>query len=142
MARGLGDEESTIAHLNEALSRRPDFGQAANELAWLLATRGEDLDRALSLARLAVRRMGSTNAFDTMGWVQYQRGEHEKAVESFRTILDIDESLLGVRFRLGLALAAIGETEEASQLLRELAEGPRFPEQEQARAEITRIEGS
>ncbi len=142
VARGLGDEESTIAHLNEALSRRPDFGQAANELAWLLATRGEDLDRALSLARLAVRRMGSTNAFDTMGWVQYQRGEHEKAVESFRTILDIDESLLGVRFRLGLALAAIGETEEASQLLRELAEGPRFPEQEQARAEITRIEGS
>jgi tetratricopeptide (TPR) repeat protein len=142
VARSLGDEELTIAHLNRALARRPDFGLAANELAWLLATRGEDLDRAQSLARLAVRRMRSTKAFDTLGWVQHQRGEYEKAVTSFRTILDLDESLLGVQFRLGLALVAIGETEEASQLLRELAEGPKFPEQEQARAEITRIEGS
>ncbi len=142
VARSLGDEELTIAHLNEALSRRPGFGQAANELAWLLATRGEELDRALSLARLAVRRMGSTKAFDTLGWVQYQRGEFEKAVASFRTILNLDESLRSVQFRLGLSLAAIGDSEEASQLLRKLVEGPSFLEQEQARAEITRIEGS
>ena len=74
--------------------------------------------------------------------MQYQRGEFEKAVASFRTILNLDESLRSVQFRLGLSLAAIGDSEEASQLLRKLVEGPSFLEQEQARAEITRIEGS
>lgn len=142
IAREMGDQAGTIARLEEALKRQPNYGPAANDLAWILATEQRDLDRALALARVAVRRDVRGNALDTLGWVQYQRGDYAEAIASYRAALEGDANLPAVRYRLGLSLAAIGEVDEARRLLDEIVAGPEFPELEQARAELARIQGS
>ena len=149
IARERGDEERAIAYLEEALARQPEYGPAANDLAWLLASRRERLDQALELARLAVNRArppAKPHVLDTLGWVHFQRGEFERAIGIFQSALDAraeaTPDLPAVRYRLALALAAGGETAEARALLGDLVEGPAFPELEQARAELLRIGGS
>ena len=48
---------------------------AANNLAWMYAESGENLDRALQLAQAATRRLPKSPAVqDTLGWVYYEKG--------------------------------------------------------------------
>ena len=102
----------------------------------------QDLDRALSLARQSVNVRPDVNSLDTLGWVQYRRGEYKDAVASFRRALQAHPDLHAVRYRLGVSLSALGETAEATEILGKLIGGPAFPEIEAARAEFNRIKGS
>ncbi|HEB88367.1 MAG TPA: tetratricopeptide repeat protein [Deltaproteobacteria bacterium] len=142
IARESGDTAGAIARLEEALIRKPGFGPAAEDLAWILATDRSDLDRALSLARRAVRQTKSATARATLGWVLYQRGAFDAAIEQYRAALEMNPDLPSVRYRLGLALAAAGHEDEARAVLASVLEGPDFPEIEAARSELEKISGS
>ncbi len=142
IARELGDTRGAISRPEEALIRRPDFGPAAEDLAWILASDRSDLDRALSLARRAFHQTKSATARATLGWVLHQRGSFEAAIEHYRAALEMDPDLPAVRYRLGLALTAAGRKDEARAVLTTLLEGPDFPEIEAARNELAKITGS
>jgi tetratricopeptide (TPR) repeat protein len=135
-----GDRADARQRLEEVVRRQPGHVGACNDLAWLLATQREDLDRALDLAELAYRRAPSPEITHTLGLVRLERGEIDLAVPLFEQALAGRPDSQVMRFHLGLALARSGERERAVETLRAaLAPGP-FPDAAAARAELARLE--
>ena len=95
-ARWHGYHEQAIEHYEVAIGHDPNLAQAKNNLAFLLATADEDLDRALDLAQEAKARLpDSPYAADTLGWVLYRRGipsaaiSYLKEAEAGRKVADL-----------------------------------------------------
>jgi tetratricopeptide (TPR) repeat protein len=125
--------------LRETLRRDPLHAHASNDLAWILAERGESLDRALALAKRASQVDGSAAIFDTLGWVQYRRGAHPAAVAAFERAHELDPASPSISYRLGLALVETGERARAEALFREALAAGSFPEADAARVELARL---
>jgi tetratricopeptide (TPR) repeat protein len=123
-----GQREPAIARYEEAIRKNPDLGEAKNNLAYLLAEAGQNLDRALDLAQEAKALLpDSANAADTLGWVLYKRGVPSAAISFLREAesgIDPGEPSLGVvRHHLALAYEADHQPEEARKTVaRALAE--------------------
>jgi uncharacterized protein HemY len=115
---------------------------ARNDLAWLLAQRGQELDFALELAVEAQRRDGSPTVFDTLGWVHYQRGEYADAVTALEAALARQGSSPSIRYRLGRALQQAGNPERAREMLQAAVAAGDFPEAEDARRQLAQLTGS
>jgi predicted Zn-dependent protease len=73
------------ASYEKALEQDPENARALNNLAWLHATVHEaDLfqpEKALALARRAVRRKPEPHVLDTLAEAYYVNGDYEKAIE-------------------------------------------------------------
>jgi tetratricopeptide (TPR) repeat protein len=79
---------------------------AANNLAYLYATSGENLDRALSLAQTAVAQAPDSAAVqDTLGWVYHQKQMPELAIRTFEQSIARDPGNALYHYHLGLAYA-------------------------------------
>ena len=96
---------------------------AKNNLAYLLADTGKDLDRALDLAQDAKALLpNDANAADTLGWVLFKRGVNGAAVGYLKEsveIADPDDRGLGVmRHHLAQAYEADGNPQRAVAVLR------------------------
>jgi len=132
-----GERTRAEALLRSGLASDPLDAGVTNDLAWILASEGRDLELAQRAARLAPS--GAT--LDTLGWVQLARGENDAARDSLRQAVARDPANPGFRYRLGLALARSGRPAEARDAFREaLAAGP-FPEADLPRAELARSDG-
>ncbi len=81
-AEERNDIANAIRSYEAALRRGENTGTAANNLAWILAQRGTDLERALSLAEKA-RSLNPANpaVLDTLGVVRLRRREYSMAVD-------------------------------------------------------------
>jgi tetratricopeptide (TPR) repeat protein len=106
------------AEYEKAVRLDENLAAAKNNLAYLLAESGNDLDRALTLAQEAKARMPeSANASDTLGWVLYKRGVASAAVGYLKEALasmEIDSPDVGVvRHHLAQAYEANDQQEEA-----------------------------
>ncbi len=102
----------------QAIELDRGLGEAMNNLAYLLAERGEDMDRALDLAQEAKALLPeSPNAADTLGWVLYKRGIPSAAVGYLREAeagMDPADDTLGIiRHHLAMAYEANGESSKA-----------------------------
>jgi Tfp pilus assembly protein PilF len=64
------------------------------------------------------------------------------AIESFNKALELRPNSASIRFRLGLALAKAGSSEQARAAFEKAIGGPAFPEMNDAKAELARLEGS
>ena len=126
--------------LREALRREPAHAHAANDLAWILAERGESLDQALALATRASEVDGSATVYDTLGWVHYRRGEPADAVSAFERAHSLDPASPSIAYRLALALVETGERDRAAELFHAALAAGAFPEAEAARTELARLE--
>jgi len=99
----------------QALQIDPRQPLASNNLAYLLAQTGGNLDVALSLAQSARRALpDSPNAADTLGWVLYNKGAYRSAIDTFLAALRLsqrDNSLdnPALHFHLGLAYQKTGQ---------------------------------
>ena len=70
-----GNVEDAERRLRRVVSAFPDQTGAANDLAWILAERGVDLELALALAERATAAKPDANQLDTLGYVLLKRGE-------------------------------------------------------------------
>ena len=86
-----------------------------NDLAYLLAVDGQDLDRALELAQLAVDGSDESVATaDTLGFVYLQSGSPEAAYWQFRFVTEeADPPQPEYWYHLGLALIGLERLPEA-----------------------------
>jgi tetratricopeptide (TPR) repeat protein len=81
-AQDRNDLAAAIQQYQDAVKRGDRTGIAANNLAWLYAKTGTQLDRALELARSAHNLSPRNPAIlDTLGFVHLQRREYSQAVE-------------------------------------------------------------
>jgi tetratricopeptide (TPR) repeat protein len=140
LAAGRPDEAES--RLRALVHSNPELPAPANDLAWILAGRGESLDLALALARRAVAQARGPEVLDTLGLVLHRRGDHAQAVETLREALALAPGYATARYHLGLALAAQGQSDLAREALREALGGADFPEAGAARAELSRLEGA
>lgn len=135
-----GRLDEAIAGFKEVLRRNAGHAAAANDLAWILAERGEESALALELAKRAARLDPRVETLDTLGFVQLKRGDAPAAVTSFEKALALDSGASSVRYRLGLALESLGRSGEALESFRAALGAGAFPEAEAARAELARLE--
>jgi tetratricopeptide (TPR) repeat protein len=133
-----GEDEKAIALLRSALAEVPDLPSAANNLAFALAQRGEDLQEATELAQEArAARPDSSEIADTLGYVYMRRDLAEAALVQFDAALELatseTPSWATAQYHRGLALRELGRQEEAvAAVERALASGADFAEAQDA----------
>ncbi len=128
-----GDLAAARDRLQALLHRFPGHAGAANDLAWVLASHREDLDRALELAERAWASEPGPAVADTLATVQLVRGEPESALALLDEALQRWPDDPTLHFRRGRALVATGrEAEARAEFERALSAGS-FPEAEAAR---------
>jgi Flp pilus assembly protein TadD len=77
-----GEREAALAQMRAILAVKPDHAEALNYLGYSYAERGERLDEAERMLRVALRSEPDNAAFlDSMGWVLFKKGELERAIE-------------------------------------------------------------
>lgn len=109
-----------------ALTIDPLNPVAANDLAGVMIHTGENLDTALSLAQKAHRTMPQSPAVaDTIGWIYYQKGEYQLALNSLQQALDLEtrghmSDSPDIRYHLGMAYAKTRQTALARQNLEQV----------------------
>jgi tetratricopeptide (TPR) repeat protein len=113
-----GRLEDAMGHYETAIELDPDLAIAKNNLAYLMAERGKDLDRALELAQEAKASLpDNPNAADTLGWVLYKKNVPAAAINYLREAVGglrpDDPSLPLVRHHLALAYEANEEPAQA-----------------------------
>ena len=137
-----GDQTSAEQRFRQALKSDPSLLGANNDLAWILASNGQDLDVALRLARRAVQINATADTLDTLGYVQLKKGDSDAAVDAFSQALKARPDSGSIRYRLGTALVAQGDADRAREVLVEALKTPAFPEADSAREELARLQGS
>jgi tetratricopeptide (TPR) repeat protein len=98
----------------EVLELDADSAVASNNLAWILAESGADLDRALRLAQRAVDRTPERADFsDTLGWIYIKKQLPALAIPFLERAVAANPDDPTFHYHLGLALAESGESAKA-----------------------------
>jgi predicted Zn-dependent protease len=135
-----GDTAAARSRLDALVRRHPEHGGAANDLAWLLAAQGQELDRAALLAETASRLVPGPEVLDTLGFVRLTRGEHDAAADAFQKALALQPDYATARYHLGLARAQQGDRNAAREAFQQALEHQPFPEADQARTALAQLD--
>lgn len=78
----MGDYAKGEAELGSLLERSPDDPGVNNDLGYLWADQGKNLEKAEAMIRKAIQEDDDNNAYlDSLGWVLFKRGKVKEAVE-------------------------------------------------------------
>jgi tetratricopeptide (TPR) repeat protein len=135
------DREKAKSHYREALKINPESPVAANNLAWILAESGSNLDEALKLAQTAARELRDNPAVqDTLGWVYYKKGSYRAAIDTLKECVRQDPKSAVYQYHLGMAYLKNGENANAKASLSEaLKLSQSFPGVEEAKQALAKL---
>jgi tetratricopeptide (TPR) repeat protein len=135
-----GNNDKARETYEKVLAKDPSSALAKSDLAFLLASTGEDLARATTLAEEAQKALPDHPAVaDTVGFVYLQNKRQDAALQQFRYALELARSQSGpespiVHYHLGLSLLAEGRKQEAADAFQRALElNPDFPGSTDAR---------
>jgi tetratricopeptide (TPR) repeat protein len=114
---------------------------AANNLAWMYAEKGVNLNMALQLAQQAKSQLpNSADVSDTLGWVYIKKGLPQLAIGPLEeSVAKVPENAM-FRYHLGLAYAQAGQKDKARAALeRALQLSPQFDGANSARATLASL---
>ena len=141
IARPTGRSGEARTQYESLLKSHPDNYAAMNNLAFLLAETGGDLDEALGLAQRAVQRFpGQPEFSDTIGYVYLKKKMPDSAVRSFDSLVQKFPANPTYRYHLGMALLETGDKAGARKELEEaLANHPSEDQAAKIRELVTKI---
>jgi tetratricopeptide (TPR) repeat protein len=118
----MGKRTEAIAQYEEAVKLDPNLAVGKNNLAYLMAEDGTNLDRALDLAQEAKAQLPeSANVADTLGFVLLKKGIPEAAIgylQEAESGFQLGDPNLGyVRTHLAEAYVASEQPEKAREIL-------------------------
>ena len=91
---------------------------ASNNLAWMYAERGGNLDQATRLAQAAKGQDPARPQYnDTLGWIYYRRNMTTQAVNTLQLAIDAAPDNPTYQFHMGMALAQAGDDSRARKAL-------------------------
>ena len=131
-------------HFQKAIEINPNYTVAANNLAYILAEKGKDLNKALELAQKA-KGTAPDNAgtMDTLGWVYYKKGLYDSAISEFSDALEKKPEEPMVNYHMGLARYKKGDISKAKSALEQaLSLNPEFDGADDAKRILKEIEGN
>ena len=131
-----GKEAEARKRYERLVETNPRAAVASNNLAWMYASRGEQLDRALQLAQAAKSEFPDFPAVnDTLGYVYLKKQLPQLAIPPLRLAISKEPGNPTYHFRLGQALAQTGDKAGARKALEQaLRLRPDFDGAEEARA--------
>jgi tetratricopeptide (TPR) repeat protein len=135
-----GDRAGAMKRYREIIRMHAGHAGARNDLAWLLAESGEDLDTAVALASDARRLDDSADILDTLGWVYIQRGDGALAVETLDVAHSKRPDSASIRYHLGTALALTGDADRAREMLESALGSEGFDDVDAARRELAKLQ--
>jgi tetratricopeptide (TPR) repeat protein/peroxiredoxin len=149
---------STLALVLDTAGRKPEARQAyeatlkvdpnnavaLNNLAFLMAETGGDLDDAMTIAQRAHQLMPNLNEVsDTLGWIYLKENLADHAIEIFRDLVAKEPDHSTYHFHLGMAYSQMGDKTNALDQLREaLNSHPANEEKDKIRQMIARMGSS
>ena len=122
-----GNAGGAEASYRRALALNPQHAIAQNNLAMILATNPGALDEALALANQAVNAAPTghrAGVYDTLAFVQGQRGDYAGAIASIQQALLLKPNEPKYQVRLAIMLIGNQQVDRARALLDELKSRP------------------
>ena len=109
-----GKEQKSIEAMKTTIRLNPEHANALNYLGYTYAEKGINLEEALNLITKALSiKPESGHIIDSLGWVYYQMGEIEKAVQELERAAKFLPDDPAVLEHLGDAYLKIGQKEKA-----------------------------
>jgi tetratricopeptide (TPR) repeat protein len=126
----------------QTLKLDPSNWVVLNNLAFLIAESGGDLDQALTLANRA-RQLGPNNLpeiSDTVGWIYLKKNRSDNAIEIFRDLVNKQPNHSTYRYHLGMALSQKGDKPNAiKELEQALKSNPTKEERDKIQTLINKL---
>ncbi len=126
------------------LKMAPNNGVVLNNLAFLIAEHGGDLDDALTKAQRAKQllpTMGEVS--DTLGWIYLKKNLSDEALNIFRDLITKAPNQSTYRYHLGVALSQKGDKPGAiKELQQALKDNPERDEKEKIQQLLSRLKAS
>jgi putative PEP-CTERM system TPR-repeat lipoprotein len=120
-----GRTDDAMRAFEDVVVRNPRAALAANNLAFMYAEAGTNLDRALELAQNAKAELpDDADVSDTLGWVYYKKGLATLAVAPLEHAVWKDSSNATFHYHLGLAYLKAGHDRTRATLARALELDP------------------
>ena len=121
-----GRTDEAVGDYRRLLTLEPNEPSALNNLAFLLADRGRDLDEAMTLAVRAANKDPKNPDFkDTLAWVYVKKNLNDTAIEVLKNLTNQNPSEAGYHYHLGIAYLQKGDKQNAkSELGKALAQKP------------------
>lgn len=142
--QNAGNTASALKTYRYILERDPKNGLAANNLAWMLAARGDrkDLDEALKLAQTAKDAYPEDpRVADTLGFVYLRKGMADNALGQFQMASEKLADEPTIHYHMAMALADLKRHTEAVNTLRKaLGSTRQFPEKQQAQELLAQLQ--
>jgi tetratricopeptide (TPR) repeat protein len=125
----------------KAIELSPENFIGYNQLAWLYAKQGRNLDQALTLAAKADKlQPGNASIQDTLGWIYYQKKEFGKARPYLEAANNTNPDDPTILYHLGAVYHASGQTAKAKEVLgKALAKSNSFEGAENAKQLLLEI---
>lgn len=135
-----GDFTNAESSYENSVSADPDNVMAKNNLAWLYAEHGGNVDVALKLAEEAREKAPNDAGIgDTLGWIYVKKGSYEAAVENLRDSAAKEPNNPSYLYHLGMAYYKLGRNSEARKELEAALKMPNFGDADGARQILAQI---
>lgn len=120
----VGDLAPAVRAFEKALELKPDFAEALNYYGYMLADRGEQLDRARKMIEKALKQEPMNVAFlDSLAWVLFKQNQPEAALSQIEKAVSLSEEPDATLFdHLGDICAALKKTDRAREAWRKSLE--------------------
>ena len=138
LEESTGNQGKAEEYYKNSLQIQPEQPVAANNLAYLMLTKGEDLDVALTLAQTARRGMpNSPNTADTLAWAYYHKQTYAFARDLLEEAAKTDAASQAIHYHLGMVYRGLRDKVNAANHLRKaIALGPNTSTAKDARTAL------
>jgi tetratricopeptide (TPR) repeat protein len=105
-----GRSDQAQPFYEQALKIQPDNPVALNNLAYIKAEKGIDLDQAQTMAQRARQKApNNPDIADTLGWIYIRRNLSEEAVRLFQDLVTKEPKIAKYHYHYGMALYQKGD---------------------------------
>lgn len=141
LLEALGKQRQAIDAYNKVLGVDPQNALAMNNLAFLNAETGTNLDQAMTYAERAKKQYpDNADITDTLGYVYYQKNLNNEALRIFRQIVQDHPQNPTFHFHLAMALLKEGDKDGARlEAQKALKNSPQPQQQDKIRSFVNQI---
>jgi len=136
-----GRQQDALTNYRDAMKIDPNNAVILNNLAYLMANTGGNLDEALTLAQRAKQQLPTLEQVsDTIGWIYIKKNLSDSAIEIFRDLNTKVKDNSTFHYHYGLALAQKGDkTNAAKEFKTALQYKPEKKEESEIKEQIQKI---